>query len=275
MQRPILSALLVCSALITGCGSDADATPADAGFDYGPGPITERPDDGLDTASDDARGDDATSADASGGEAASADSTTADTSSADSAVDAATKDAGAPDAASASGARIHEVYVDRNLEGDKVEFVEIAAPPGTPLENLWLRVLDKTGAPVFNLRVADAGKAMTAKGYWVVGTSFSASDKPYALSEWGLPNDGGSIQLNRLDGAVTTLVDVVGYGAVPTTTSVSAPTRLVEGTGATLPASGSTGKTIGRTSMPGDTDDNAKDFCVMTATPGAANVACL
>jgi hypothetical protein len=171
-------------------------------------------------------------------------------------------------------ARIHEVYVDRNLEGDKVEFVEIAAPVGTPLENLWLRHIDDKGAAIFELRVADAGMKMKASGFWVVGTSFvTAVDKTHPLTAWGLTNAGGSIQLLRKDIAMT-VVDVVGYGTAPATAAMD-PKKTIEGTAAALPASGSTGKTIGRKAVPGDTDNNSTDFCTMAATPGAANGACL
>lgn len=269
MQRPLtLAATFVLALSFVGCAEAESGTsiPTDTGGDYGEGPITTRPDDGVDTSSP---------ADSGAADSGAADSTTSDATSGDTATsDTATSETSSSDGGSASAARIHEVYVDRNLEGDKVEFVEIAAPAGTPLDALWLRVFDKTGALVFNLRVADTGVTMKSSGYWVVGTSWTAPDKTYSLTEWGLPNDGGSIQLNRLDGATNTLIDVVGYGTTPTSTSASDPKKLVEGTAATLPASGSTNKTIGRKSVPGDTDDNATDFCVMTATPGAANGSC-
>lgn len=203
------------------------------------------------------------------------DSATADTTVADSTPPtdtAMTADSGPGDIGKA---RIHEVYIDRNLEGDKVEYVEIAAPAGTPLQALWLRAIDSKGTPIFNLPVGATGDKVGAKGLWVVGTiGITAVDKVYSLSEWGFPNDGGSIQLTRSDGIVVALVDVVGYGGAPATTATE-PKKTIEGTAATLPASGSTKKTIGRKSVPGDTDDNLSDFCVMTATPGAANGSCL
>jgi len=270
-MRRLLLALFASSALAA-CGSDdAASTASDTGadVDYGDGPITTRPDDGVDTAITDSGTDSGT--DTGGADGAGSDSAVTDSATTDSA----STDTGSSDTGAASAAHIHEVYVDRNLEGDKVEFVEIAAPSGAPIDGLWLRVFDKTGAPVFNLRVADAGVKMKSSGYWVVGTSWVSPDKTYSLSEWGLPNDGGSIQLNRLDGATNVLVDVVGFGTAPTSTTASDPKTLVEGTAAALPGSGSTNKTIGRKSVPGDTGNNATDFCVMTATPGAANGACL
>lgn len=127
---------------------------------------------------------------------------------------------------------------------------------------------------MFELRVADAGGKMSASGYWVVGTAtVSKVDKTYSLSQWGLTNAGGSVQLLRRDIAAPPL-DVVGYGMAPAAATLD-PKKTIEGSAAALPASGSTGKTIGRKSVPGDTDNNSADFCVMNATPGAANGACL
>lgn len=220
---------------------------------------------GLDTATEEI------SADDTGADTGAIDSVVMESAVDTAVVDAPSVDSGPPDIAKA---RIHEVYVDRALEGDKVEYVEISAPAATPLENLWLRVLDKAGAPVLELRVADAGAKMNASGLWVVGTiGITKVDKSYSLSAWGLPNDGGSIQLLRKDLA-STLVDVVGYGAAAATGTAD-PKKTVEGTAAALPASDSTKKTIGRKSVPGDTDNNGTDFCVMAATPGAANGPCL
>lgn len=260
--------------LSTGACAEAESTstPDDAAVDYGQ-PVTTRPDDGVDTSSDagvspDADASDSTLSDT--GSTDASDSGSTDSGSSEAASDVATGDGGSP-----SAARIHEIYSDRNFEGDKVEFVEIAAPAGTPLDTLFLRAFDNTGAVKWNLRVADAGVKMKSSGYWVVGTSWTGPDKTYSLSEWGLPNDGGSLQLNSVDGSTTTLLDVVGYGTAPTSTTAADPKKLVEGTAATLPAAGSTNKTIGRKSVPGDTDANATDFCVMTASPGAANNACL
>lgn len=267
--------------LLVACSEDdggAPATTPDA--DYGDGPITTRPDDGVDTGESDTGSTGETSSDTSSADTATGDTSATDTASTDTAsTDTATGDTAtadtSTDAGPASAARIHEVYVDRAVEGDGVEFVEIAAPAGTAIGGLWLRVLDATGTPYFNLRVADAGTLMKASGYWVVGWSGAAkSDKGYSLTEWGLPGAGGSVQLVRYDGATPVLVDVVGYGTAPATTATE-PKKTIEGTAAALPAGGSTGKTIGRKSVPGDSDNNATDFCVMSSTPGAANGSCL
>ncbi|MBI2390715.1 MAG: hypothetical protein HYV09_14090 [Deltaproteobacteria bacterium] len=263
--------------LLVACSGDDGGAPTDGGadVDYGDGPITTRPDDGVDTEAPDTgtAGDappDTTTGDTASLDTAAGDTASADTASGDAPVAETGTDGGSP-----SAARIHEAYVDRAIEGDGVEYVEIRAPAGTPIGGLWLRVLDKTGTPYFNLRVADAGTNMKSSGYWVVGWEFAdKSDKGYKLSEWGLPADGGSIQLVRYDGATPVLIDVVGYGTAPSATSTE-PKKTLEGTAAALPSGGSTGKSIGRKSVPGDSDDNATDFCVMSSTPGAANGACL
>ncbi|MBI2392834.1 MAG: hypothetical protein HYV09_24830 [Deltaproteobacteria bacterium] len=270
-MRTIEVVLLLASLLqVTSCSGQAEnRTIVDAAedVDYGDGPTTGRPDDGPDTSvtqdADADLGSDATAADADAAEVA------------DDAASADTADVADAGSLSPSRARINEVYVDRYFEGDVVEWVEITAPPATPIDALWIRVIDKAGAPVLNLRVADAGTKMKTSGLWVVGSEAVAKvDKAYdPKTTWGLPNEGGSIQLTRNDGVVIELVDVVGYGTAPASTATE-PKKTIETAAAALPTSGSTGKTIGRKSVPGDTDDNSKDFCVMSATPGAPNGAC-
>lgn len=270
MQRPsMLAATFVLALSFVGCAeAESGSIPADTGADYGEGPTTTRPDDGVDTTSP---------VDSGAADSGAADSTTTDATSSDtSASDTATSDTASTDGGSPGAARIHEVFVDVGIAGDNTEWIEIAAPAGTAIDALWLRVLDKTGAVKFNKPVANAGAKMKSSGFWVVGGALATStDKFYTLTDgWGLPSEGGSIQLTRNDGVAIELVDVVGYGTAPTSTTASEPKKLVEGTAAALPASGSTNKTIGRKSVPGDSDDNASDFCVMTATPGAANGSC-
>ncbi|MGZ3474566.1 MAG: hypothetical protein ACXWUG_09840 [Polyangiales bacterium] len=244
--------LLACSS------SDSQATDADTeDADYGDGPVTYRPDDGPDTATEETTAETAVDATSETGETAT-----------DSASDA---------PATPSSARIHEVYSDRNLEGDAKEFVEISGPEGIALDALHLRVIKPDGSVAFDLAVADAGAKMPASGFWVVGGSAASTNKSYSISapdNWGLPNDSGAIQLTRNDGAIVELVDVVAYGTAPATPT-GEPKAVVEGVPAALPAAGSTGKTFGRKSVPGDTNDNGTDFCVMNATPKAANGACL
>lgn len=288
----MLRKLLVLSAagsLLAACsGDDTTSTPADTGADvvYADGPWTGRPDDGVDTAAPDAGEDatdattdtideDATDAGSDATDAASDAATDASSDATDAASDGATDAVSDGPAPTPSAARIHEVYLDRDLEGDKVEFIEISGPAGVALDALRLRVINPDGSVKLDLAVADAGATMPANGLWVVGTSFTSNvDKIYGIGAWGLPSDSGAIQLTRNDGILQELLDVVGYGALATAPAAE-PKAVVEGTVAAVPASGSTGKTIGRKSVPGDTNANATDFCVMNATPGAANGGCL
>jgi len=251
-------ALFIAVTVLAGCSSDdsgSSTTVEDAAGDLASGDgITATPDEGVDTTI----GPDMDAAPDTG--------TPPDTSVADTPADA---------PLSPSNARINEVYIDRDFEGDLVEWVEIAAPPNTPLDALWIRVIDKGGAPVFNLPVADGGAKMKPSGLWVVGSNAVAkADKGYdPIKIWGLPNDGGSIQLTRNDGVAIQLVDVVGYGTAPASTATE-PKKTIETAPAALPPARVTKTTIGRKSVPGDTDDNSKDFCVMAATPGVANGSC-
>lgn len=171
--------------------------------------------------------------------------------------------------------RIHEVYIDRNLEGDVVEFIEVSGAPGTSIGTLWIRALKADGSAYWKLRVADSGAKIGASGFWVIGTAgITNVNKVYTLAQFGLDNGGGSIQLTDDAVSATTAIDTLGYGTVVAMAATD-PKPTTEGTAAALPASGSTGKTIGRKTVPGDSNNNSADFCVMNATPGAANGSCL
>lgn len=252
-------------AVLVGCSDSASDSVADTSADtdegdviYADGPITTRPDDGTETV-------DATTD-------TKPDALDATTDAADAATDTATEaatDTAADVGVGPSAIRIGEVRVDVAVEGSKVEFVELRGPAGTPVNGLTLRVVSASGA-VKSFSVGGAGDKTKASGLWVVGlASLPEADKGFLLSDgWDLP-DSGALQLL---GPGDTLLDVVAWTAVPTAPS-SAPTKVVEGTAAVkLPAGGTTGKSIGRTGA--DTDDNAKDFCIMSQSPGAANGAC-
>lgn len=250
--------------VLVGCSDTTTSTPEDAAADtdegdviYADGPITTRPDDGVEATSDADAATDALDAATDAGADTGTDAT-------DAATDAASDAAPGP-----SGVRIGEVRVDVAVEGSKVEFVELRGAPSTPVGTLTLRVISASGA-VKSFAVGGAGDKTKASGLWVVGlASLPEADKGFLLSDgWDLP-DSGALQLV---GPGDALLDVVAWTAIPTAPT-TAPTKVVEGTKAvTLPAGGTTGKSIGRTGA--DTDDNAKDFCVMAQTPGAANGAC-
>jgi hypothetical protein len=252
--------------LLAAC-SDSDSANTDTtpDADYGDGPTTYRPDDGVDTATSEETGADAAT------EASSEASTDGSTSDAESDASDSATDAGPMGLAAA---RINEIFVDRNLAGDNTEYVEISGPEGIALDKLRLRAVKPDGSIAFDVAVADAGATMPASGRWVVGGTLATTDKSYSIATWGIPNDSGAIQLERTDGIAVELLDVVAYGVAPMTPTTE-PKTVVEDVPAALPPSGSTNKSIGRKSVPGDTDHNGADFCVQTASPKAANGACL
>jgi hypothetical protein len=254
--------------LLAACSDgDSAATDTTQDADYGDGPTTYRPDDGVDSATEE------TSADAASDASTDGTATDAEGDASDSASDAG-GDAGPTGLAAA---RINEVLVDRNLAGDATEFVEISGPEGIALDKLHLRAVKPDGSIAFDLAVGDAGAKMPASGLWTVGGAGALPNKSYSIAgpdNWGLSNDSGAIQLTRVDGVAVELLDVVAYGVAPMTPTTE-PKKVVEDVPAALPTSGSTNKSIGRKSVPGNTDHNGGDFCVQTATPKAANGACL
>jgi hypothetical protein len=186
------------------------------------------------------------------------------------------------DGARTNDVLINEIYVDNYLLGDGAELVELRIPPGTPIDDLRLRLVDRTGAVKYDVAVADPGQVVGPGGIWVVGGSQTFKlnvndhvDHVVDLNTWGLDNASGAVQVVR----GTTLLDVVGYstdadaGAIPPATTP--PTATVEGRPAIVPADNGTKfakrKSFGR--RPGaNSNDNRSDFCTMSATPGNENV---
>jgi hypothetical protein len=176
---------------------------------------------------------------------------------------------------------INELYVDTILDGDGAEFVELRAAPGTPVDDLKLRIVYANGLVKYEIAAGNAGDTVDANGLWVVGggSTFKLNvgghvDHIVGIASWGL-DAKGAVQLVR--GA--TLLDVVGYDANPDAGALpplaTPPTATAEGKLARVPdnsgASGSTKrKTLGRTMGAPDTNDNAFDFCTMEASPGLA-----
>jgi hypothetical protein len=176
---------------------------------------------------------------------------------------------------------INELYIDTILDGDGAEFVELRAAPGTPVDDLKLRIVYANGLVKYEVSAGNAGDKVDANGLWVVGgaNTFKLNvgghvDHLVNLASWGL-DATGAVQLVR--GA--TLLDVVGYNADPDAGALpplaTPPTATAEGRLARVPdnsgASGSTKrKTLGRTMGAPDTNDNAFDFCTMEASPGLA-----
>jgi hypothetical protein len=186
--------------------------------------------------------------------------------------------------------QINELFVDNDGLGDGAEFVELRAAPGTPADDLKLRLVHANGQVKYEVTVGPAGATFNGNGIWVVGgmQTFKLNAKPdhvdqvVALSKWGLDNDRGAIQVVR----GTTLLDVVGYARDPDAGALPPlalpPTATVEGTVATVPDAPTTTpavsrihRSFGRKNGAADTNQNATDFCAMEASPGFVQKNCL
>lgn len=204
----------------------------------------------------------------------------------DSGKDAAS-DAGKDAPVTAAAVVINELYVDRIGDGDGSEFVELRADPGTPVDDLKLRIIYPDGKVKYEVNVGNAGDKVGPSGLWVVGgpQTFRLNvtdrvDRQVAVSVWGLDYPG-AVQLMR----GITLLDVVGFtnevdgGPVTADPGLSAPKNVVETKPALIPDNaGATSTTkrrsFGRKAGAVDTNNNATDFCKMEASPGFAQKAC-
>ena len=174
--------------------------------------------------------------------------------------------------------KINEVFVDKNLSGDAVEWVELWAPAGTSLAGLRLRLIYPNDAGVkYELDVSQDGGTLTGN-YWVVGgilATGGTADQEYSVSVWGL-SDVGAIQLVKFDNGTRTLLDVVGYGGNAVPPLPQAPTATNE----TAPfnyggnSARSFGRKVGDGGIPVDTQDNSSDFCDMNRSFKGANGQC-
>jgi hypothetical protein len=181
--------------------------------------------------------------------------------------------------------QINEIYVDIDGLGDGAEFVELSAEPGTPVDDLLLRILDGTGAIKYTVLVADPGEKVGASGFWVVGGNQTFKlgvtdrvDQTIPLSGWGLPTSRGAVQLVR----GTSIVDVVSWSTDPAAEPIPPPPSLPAETGEGSPArvptitktAGSPAHSFGRRDGIPDSDDNRADFCSMAASPGVGQKGC-
>lgn len=161
--------------------------------------------------------------------------------------------------------RINEVYVDVDLQGDRVEYVELKGPVGEPLAGLFLRLLRGDAGVLYDVAVTsnDAG-VIDSTGLWVVGGALAAcnTDQTYGLTSWGLDNSSGAVELVKRAGAPE-LIDVVGYGGLATN----------EGAPIGLPSDA--GVSLGRKTSASESDVTTTDFCVQNFSCGAANNSCL
>lgn len=187
-------------------------------------------------------------------------------------------DAAAPDAS--DGATLQDARADAAVVGVTISevfaadilsrrFVEIAGPASTPLGELKLRIADGAGVVLKTVDVANtASDVMPARGTWVTGGLAGTSvDHGLLVSAWDLPSDNGTVQLVRVSGAGTTVIDVVGYGTAAAQLT-STPTTSREGAAAGTPGT----KSLLRKPPQVDTGSNIADFCLGASSPNAANV---
>jgi hypothetical protein len=265
MWKPLLVVVLSCSS----CASADDGGSGDV--DTGTPAIDS-------STVDSARADTAIGAD-SDRETAVVDSSSGDTTTIDAPVETradgsadATDAIDAPTDTSPGALRIDEIYVDRDLSGDAVEFVEIAGPTDASLDGLHLRLIDAAGTVKYDVAITTGAK-IGSSGRWVVGgnrtdTYFTGRlDQSVGIASWGLDNTAGAVQL--VSG--TTLVDVIGYGAKVAGPSTP-PTATYETDAATLPSSAK--QSLARKGGL-DTGNNVTDLCAQNGTPGSAGGACL
>ena len=181
--------------------------------------------------------------------------------------------------------QINEIYVDNAfLRGDATEYIELRAAPGTPVDDLKLRIMYANGVVKYEVAAGDPGEKFNATGLWVVGgmQTFKLNvtdhvDHALSTAVFGLDNRG-AVQVVR----GSTLLDVVGYGDDPDAGAVPAPpappTATSEGRPALTadqPASSSApAKSIGRKTGAVDTNNNNADFCKMVASPGFSQKPC-
>ena len=192
------------------------------------------------------------------------------------------------DAPNPAPVQINELYVDNDVLGDVAEFVELRAAAGTPADDLKLRILHADGKVKYEVTIGEAGAKFGANGLYVVGggSTFKLNVTPsrvdhiISVNMWGLDNARGAVQVVR--GA--TLLDVVGYGTDPDAGTLpppqSPPLATGEGRPAVVPEAPPDppgpakpmASSFGRKPGAPDTNDNAADFCAMTASPGYPNV---
>ncbi len=186
---------------------------------------------------------------------------------------------------------INELYVDQLIEGDSIEYVELRAAPGTPVDDLKLRIVFADGMVKYEISVGLPGQKVGPTGLWVVSgnrldklnVSQTRSDRQFGVADpWGL-DVPGAVQVVR----GTTLLDVVGYNDAPDGGALpqlaQAPKATVEGSPAVAPDNAGVGRfapriAFGRRAPGGvgaaDTNNNAADFCAMEASPGFPQKAC-
>jgi hypothetical protein len=166
-------------------------------------------------------------------------------------------------AAGAPPVRVNEVATGTSASGAD-EFVELVNGGAAAADIGGLRLVYRsaTGASDVALAAVPAGATLPAGGFYVFGGSaYAGSHKAEQSFTPGLSAAGGGVAIRAADGAV---VDSVGWG--------TATNAFVEAHAAPAPpATAPPGSSIVRVPDGRDTNENAADFTVAAATPGAKN----
>ncbi len=144
------------------------------------------------------------------------------------------------------------------------EFVELLNAGSDPVDLSGYKLVYRSAAGSSDVTLATVpdGVTLAAGGYYLFGGSaYAGAGTPDQSFSSGLAGTGGGVGLRDAGG---TLVDSVGWG--------TATNAFVEGTPvAAPPATDPPGTSVARSADGGDSDDNASDFVLVAATPGAAN----
>jgi Lamin Tail Domain/Collagen triple helix repeat (20 copies) len=144
------------------------------------------------------------------------------------------------------------------------EFVELLNAGTGPVDLSGYKLVYRSAAGSSDVTLATVpdGVTLAAGAYYLFGGSaYAGAGTPDQSFSSGLAGTGGGVGLRDAGG---TLVDSVGWGTATNAFVESAPV-------AAPPATDPPGTSAARTPDGADSDDNATDFVLGGATPGAAN----
>ena len=144
------------------------------------------------------------------------------------------------------------------------EFVELVNAGASAADVGGFRVVYRSGSGTTDVllgTIPDATTLAPGAFYLFGGSGYAGAGRPDRSFSTALAATAGGVGLRNAAGA---LVDSVGYGAATNAFVESHPAPAA-------PASPSPGSSDGRLPDGHDSDDNAADFSVSAATPGARN----
>ncbi len=157
---------------------------------------------------------------------------------------------------------INEVYYD-SPGSDHGTFTELAANPGTSLDNVHLIGLNGSNGQIY-ADIDLSGFQFGSSGLFVVAQDTTVPNADYINSSVNWQNGPDNVLLVYISGSDTILIDAVGYGSEDTTTWHFA--------GEFLPTiDARSGYSIARIPDRMDTDSNVVDFTQVPPTPGMLN----